>query len=87
MAVNQINAGDVVQLKSGGPPMTVKEIISNEKNNPGRCVCTWFNFKDEHYALNEEASFTFTSLQLLPEEPSGVKSTDNDHLEKDVVLF
>ena len=35
----KFNAGDVVQLKSGGPPMT----ISGEDNyNRGKYDCVWF---------------------------------------------
>lgn len=34
----QFQLGDVVQLKSGGPPMTVTYV--NEK---GRVSCAWFN--------------------------------------------
>ncbi len=36
------NIGDTVQLKSGGPLMTVAYY-----NHDGQCVCNWFNNKDE----------------------------------------
>lgn len=36
---NQIQAGDVVELKSGGPNMTVKWISGTE------CYCEWFDGK------------------------------------------
>ena len=41
MAQKEIKVGDVVQLKSGGPLMTVSEIISN------KVKCEWFD-KNEH---------------------------------------
>jgi uncharacterized protein YodC (DUF2158 family) len=34
---SQFQAGDVVQLKSGGPPMTVERIESD-----GSLTCQWF---------------------------------------------
>lgn len=34
---NGFQAGDTVQLKSGGPRMTVSEILDN-----GRVYCEWF---------------------------------------------
>ncbi|WP_374527784.1 YodC family protein [Acinetobacter sp.] len=39
--------GDVVQLKSGGPTMTV-----SETNDAGMVLCTWF---DAHSELQEQA--------------------------------
>ena len=36
----QFSAGDVVQMKSGGPKMTVEEIEVS-----GDVVCTWFDDK------------------------------------------
>ncbi|HWE86636.1 MAG TPA: DUF2158 domain-containing protein [Terracidiphilus sp.] len=35
---DQFKVGDIVQLKSGGPPMTVKSV---EVLN-GECLCEWF---------------------------------------------
>jgi uncharacterized protein YodC (DUF2158 family) len=42
MAEQQLKVGDVVQLKSGGPAMTVSSIT------PGGAVeCMWFDKKNE----------------------------------------
>jgi uncharacterized protein YodC (DUF2158 family) len=41
MADQQWNVGDVVQLKSGGPRMTVEEVHEHE------IWCKWFNDKKE----------------------------------------
>ena len=35
----ELKVGDVVQLKSGGPKMT----IANTKANPAGILCTWFD--------------------------------------------
>ena len=52
--------GDVVQLKSGGPLMTVHAI------NQGGVVCTWFD-KTNH----KTATFPETTLELyVPPTPS-----------------
>jgi uncharacterized protein YodC (DUF2158 family) len=44
--VNNFNVGDVVQLKSGGPLMTVHQIddFSPSGPNPG-LLCVWFDDK------------------------------------------
>ena len=39
---NSFKVGDVVQLKSGGPIMTV----SSEAGNRGEVGCTWFDKDD-----------------------------------------
>jgi uncharacterized protein YodC (DUF2158 family) len=36
--MNEFKIGDVVQLKSGGPPMTIARFLEN-----GAAVCVWFN--------------------------------------------
>lgn len=35
--------GEVVRLKSGGPPMTVAMLGSAENLMPGAVYCTWFS--------------------------------------------
>lgn len=42
MSEQQFKAGDVVQLKSGGPHMTVSSILPG-----GSADCTWFDEKNE----------------------------------------
>jgi len=51
MSVSNIQAGDVVQLKSGGPYMTVAWI------EEGEACCEWFDGKK-----NAMAKFPLTSL-------------------------
>lgn len=45
MSTNNIyNRGDIVKLKSGGPDMTVKEVITNSTTDEftGSYRCQWF---------------------------------------------
>jgi len=50
-----IERGDTVQLKSGGPVMTVKRVVAEEKEKflfwqmitPPMVVCTWFDIKNQ----------------------------------------
>jgi uncharacterized protein YodC (DUF2158 family) len=49
-----MQAGDVVQLKSGGPPMTVSFVEAN-----GEVACKWFNDKNKL----EQARFQEASLE------------------------
>ncbi|MDF4005307.1 DUF2158 domain-containing protein [Luteibacter sp. PPL552] len=51
----QFKPGDRVQLKSGGPIMTVNEIYDN-----GRVGCEWFDSKEQH----QERTFTPETLEL-----------------------
>jgi uncharacterized protein YodC (DUF2158 family) len=39
---NAFNLGDVVKLKSGGPPMTVTAMGRDAHGNP-EVTCSWFN--------------------------------------------
>jgi uncharacterized protein YodC (DUF2158 family) len=54
----QLEVGDIVRLKSGGPDMTVEEIETN-CTRPVRCV--WF---DAHHD-RETANFLASTLQLV----------------------
>ncbi len=50
--MSELKIGDVVQLKSGGPAMTVKNI----DNLPDEVDCTWFvNDKAKYGAFNVNA--------------------------------
>jgi uncharacterized protein YodC (DUF2158 family) len=41
--MDEIIVGDVLTLRSGGPPMTVTEVRENPKNSDDRLVCcVWF---------------------------------------------
>jgi uncharacterized protein YodC (DUF2158 family) len=50
---DEIKAGDLVQLKSGGPCMTVSHVLKN------MAVCVWFNG-------NQEKSLTVSTAALKP---------------------
>lgn len=56
---SQIQSGDVVVLKSGGPHMTVKWVDGKE------CYCEWFDGKK---AVG--SSFDLTSLRPVDSEGS-----------------
>jgi uncharacterized protein YodC (DUF2158 family) len=51
--------GDVVQLKSGGPKMTVQKVT------PQGLICVWFITEKGQQKL-ERATFPETSLQTPP---------------------
>jgi uncharacterized protein YodC (DUF2158 family) len=55
--MSQINQGDVVQLKSGGPKMTVSEV--KQWNGSIRVWCDWFEGTKPM-----RDSFLQTSLEL-----------------------
>ena len=55
--------GDLVQLKSGGPSMTVAYL---PRDQPNRCRCTWV---DDKHNLQEEF-FNFDELKIYEEYPS-----------------
>jgi uncharacterized protein YodC (DUF2158 family) len=55
----KIKAGDVVQLKSGGPAMTV-ETVGELSNSNGEASVTWFNNNYERL----QSRFLVSSLRL-----------------------
>ncbi|MBA2563686.1 MAG: DUF2158 domain-containing protein [Chitinophagaceae bacterium] len=71
-----MNAGDIVQLKSGGPKMTVQRVIGTDKNNFGLkaadeflklrgyadddVVCQWFEGN-----VLRDGTFKLASLNLI----------------------
>ena len=59
-----MKTGDVVQLKSGGPKMTVSK-LGEFRSKPGRqtALCTWFD-KDEKY---QEQVFEPDQLKIMEE--------------------
>lgn len=62
--MTQINPGDVVRLKSGGPPMTVAD-----KDHLGRYVCTWFaNNEVKTEALHGECLCKLKRRRVLDDE-------------------
>ena len=56
----KFNPGDIVQLKSGGPAMTISEATTDHRDNwNGKYRCEWFKG-----ASNERAVFEEETLQL-----------------------
>lgn len=53
---NQFNVGDVVQLKSGGPLMTVEEIEGSAS-----LYCIWFDKTDQKSGRFNPATLTVYS--------------------------
>lgn len=52
--------GDIVQLKSGGPAMTISEVTTDYSGNPnGKYRCEWFKG-----ASNERSVFEEETLKL-----------------------
>jgi len=65
--------GEVVQLKSGGPPMTVERLGKDPKTQEDTVYCTWFEQVGRRQELHREA---FAPIVLEKYEPSfGVYST------------
>lgn len=56
-----LNIGDVVKLKSGGPKMTVTSFDQPYGSNIRQCRCTWF--KSENEAMDK--FFPIESLEKV----------------------
>jgi len=61
--ISQINPGSIVQLKSGGPVMTVNW-IERRKDGLWYAFCEWF-IQDAAPWKKDGAVFPLTSLKLL----------------------
>jgi uncharacterized protein YodC (DUF2158 family) len=61
--ISQIKPGSIVQLKSGGPVMTVNW-IEQRKDGSLQAFCEWF-IQDKEPWKRDGAVFPFTSLKLL----------------------
>ncbi len=59
--------GDVVQLKSGGPSMTVERIGKTERTQEDFVFCVWFETVGKRQECNREA---FPPIVLEKYEPS-----------------
>lgn len=47
--IMEFKLGDVVQLKSGSPKMTIEDLYDNEGN---KCSCKWFNKNKNEFQLD-----------------------------------
>lgn len=63
----EFTAGDIVQMKSGGPLMTVERIGKDSKNQEDVVVCTWFEKVGNRQFLQKEQ---FSLIVLEKYEPS-----------------
>ncbi|ODN43450.1 YodC family protein [Piscirickettsia litoralis] len=50
---NRFAVGDVVMLKSGGPPMTVKTVSQLDYLDDIEYACCWFNQSDQEFILQQ----------------------------------
>jgi uncharacterized protein YodC (DUF2158 family) len=64
MLMDEIKAGSVVQLKSGGPRMTVSEVGQAQFEERLSAWCDWF-VQDKAPWKKENGVFPLTSLKLI----------------------
>ena len=65
MAGERFEPGKVVQLKSGGPNMTIEEDIDGDT-----CNCQWFEKNELRYGV-----FKYSSLREPPPPPGPTRLT------------
>ncbi len=58
--MEQLKAGEIVRLKSGGPEMTIEEISRWHESSKDQAKCTWFNG-----GKIESKIFELTSLEKI----------------------
>lgn len=65
---NQFAVGTIVKLKSGGPDMTIKEVVVGytTKKPTGDVICQWFAGKGL-----QQGTFPTDSLELVKPEAKG----------------
>jgi uncharacterized protein YodC (DUF2158 family) len=61
---DQFKVGDVVQLKSGGPRMTVSEVGNEAFTNQFKIWCVWFT-KAKDGPKQETGNFSPEMLELV----------------------
>lgn len=60
METNNLKAGDVVQVKSGGPHMTIEKISDSKTDETtGKAWCVWFG------RMDSEPFFRWISVMAL----------------------
>ena len=64
MSDQEIKAGSIVQLKSGGPMMTVNHIGDEDDVWKGHAYCDWF-VQDKPPWKKQASHFRLTSLRLV----------------------
>jgi uncharacterized protein YodC (DUF2158 family) len=66
----EIKAGDVVQLKSGGPRMTVSQTGATQLSKEQHAWCDWF-VQEKAPWKKDSGVFPFTSLKVLKNSTNG----------------
>lgn len=69
MPVSTFKVGDIVQLKSGGPPMTVYQTNDEDDEAPAWADCSWFDKNQD-----KRQRFQQTSLKTVKEPESDRQS-------------
>lgn len=64
MSEQEIKAGSVVQLKSGGPLMTVEQVGEDYGGDVKKAWCDWF-VQDKAPWKKEQGVYPLTSLKLI----------------------
>ena len=64
----EVVVGSVVQLKSGGPTMTVQA-----KLEKGQCDCAWFDKQDQ--CCVQRHTFAIESLEVVDDKDSKTKKS------------
>lgn len=54
--MSQFNVGDVVQLNSGGPKMTISDLYN--ENGVDCASCCWFDMNNKNYSAFPLATLT-----------------------------
>ena len=63
--MEQFQKGDVVQCKSGGPPMTIQNLGEYSGIKNGAC-CVWFDGKNQKEAVFDIAVLTKVTQSQQP---------------------
>jgi uncharacterized protein YodC (DUF2158 family) len=66
-SAGNIQVGDLVVLKSGGPTMTVEKLGGASALGIVDVLCVWTNAPTDKTASYNEHTFKLTSLKYVPE--------------------
>jgi len=68
--------GDQVQLKSGGPIMTIERIGKDQKTQEEVVFCIWFHNEGKRQVLNRDTFLPITISKYDPGASFGVVSVE-----------
>ncbi len=69
--MGEITVGDVVELKSGGPQMTVIKILENDgefDGKKGEAYCKYYEF-DKGQSVERECFYPPVALRIIEDRP------------------